>query len=109
MQLSKVKYPHPVGVGYFATKRELTEYGMENRNYWPLGAMPTKDVYDETDLLKLVADGPIYLSTGSLRDPLAIDSENKLGAKGLFQALFMCPEGFDAWGVGDPRYYKVNE
>lgn len=109
MQLSKVKYPHPVGIGYFATKRELTEYGMENRNYWLLGTMPTKDVYDETDLLKLVADGPIYLSTGSLRDPLAIDSENKLGAKGLFQALFMCPEGFDAWGVGDPRYYRVKE
>ncbi|RIK05730.1 MAG: hypothetical protein DCC49_12245 [Acidobacteria bacterium] len=109
MQLSKVKYPHPVGIGYFATKRELTEYGMENRNYWPLGTMPTEDVYGEKDLLRLVAEGPIYMSAGSLRDPLAIDPENKLGAKGLFQALFMCPEGFDAWGVADPRYYRVKE
>lgn len=108
-QLSKVKYPHPVGIGYFATRRPLGDYGIENRNYWPLGSIPTEDVYSETDLVRLASEGPLYVSAGSLRDPGAVPDGNPAGAAGIFQALFLCPPGPEPWGVDDPRYYRVDE
>lgn len=108
-RLKRAETPHALVVGYFATRRPLTDYGMRNRNYWLMGTLNSEECYLE-DNLEVLADGaPIYLSTGSLRDPDALKPDNKLGASGVFQAMFLCPPTSQLWGGDNADVYKVPE
>ena len=105
-RLSKVQDPHAYVVGYFATKEPLSDYGLSNRNYWLMGNLRSNEMYRVSDLETLASDAPIYMSTGSLRDPHAIEPGGKIGAKGVFQAMFLCPPDPELWGGSDLRTYR---
>lgn len=108
-RLRHVEEPHALVVGYFATKRDLREYGLANRNYWLMGELSGEQAYGEWPLLTLASKAPVYLSTGSLRDPLAVPLENALGARGLFQAMFLVAPGHPEWGGSVSSDYRRSE
>jgi prolycopene isomerase len=108
-KLRRVETPHALVVGYFATKKPLERYGLKNCNYWLMGTLDSEQCYREEDLDALAAGAPVYMSTGSLRDPEAIKPDNKLGAQGVFQAMFLCPPTSDIWGGEDLDTYRVPE
>ena len=108
-KLKRAESPHALVVGYFATQKPLTDYGLANRNYWLMGTLNSETSYQELDLEKLAAQAPIYMSTGSLRDPEAIRPGNKIGAQGVFQAMFLCPPTSEIWGGDDTDAYRVPE
>ncbi|MEN9810485.1 MAG: hypothetical protein RLZZ488_2052 [Pseudomonadota bacterium] len=108
-KLARAEAPHALVVGYYATRKPLQEYGLCNRNYWLMGELDSEQCYLEADPLALASQAPLYMSTGSLRDPDAIKQGNKLGAQGVFQAMFLCPPNADIWGGEDPDSYRVPE
>lgn len=108
-KLSRATPPHALIVGYYATKKPLQDYGLKNCNYWLLGKMSAEDCYKSLDPMQLASDSTLYISTGSLRDPLAIREGNTLGAAGVFQAMFLCPPTAEIWGGDDPDAYRVPE
>jgi phytoene dehydrogenase-like protein len=108
-KLRRVETPHALVVGYFATKKPLEAYGLKNCNYWLMGTLDSEQCYREQDLNLLAAGAPVYMSTGSLRDPEAIKPDNKLGAHGVFQAMFLCPPTSEIWGGEDLDTYRVPE
>lgn len=105
-RLSRVEDPHAYVVGYFATREPLSDYGLENRNYWLMGDLRSNEMYRTRDLQRLAAGAPIYMSTGSLRDPGAIEPDSKIGARGVFQAMFLCPPDPELWGGSDLARYR---
>lgn len=108
-KLRRAQAPHALVVGYFATRKSLTEYGLNNRNYWFMGRLDSEASYLESDLKRLAKDSPLYISTGSLRDPEALRPGNKLGAGGVFQAMFLCPPTSELWGGENADGYRVPE
>lgn len=108
-RLKRAETPHALVVGYFATRRPLQEYGLENCNYWLMGTLDSEACYSERDPVTLASKAPLYMSTGSLRDPDALVEGNKLGAKGVFQAMFLCPADSSIWGGDDLSRYRVPE
>ncbi|MBM3382223.1 MAG: NAD(P)/FAD-dependent oxidoreductase [Betaproteobacteria bacterium] len=108
-KLRRVETPHALVVGYFATQKALEDYGLKNCNYWLMGTLDSEQCYLEQDLELLAAGAPVYMSTGSLRDPEAIKPDNKIGAHGVFQAMFLCPPTSDIWGGDDLDTYRVPE
>jgi prolycopene isomerase len=108
-KFARVETPHALVVGYFATQRPLDDYGLLNRNYWLMGSLDSEACYLENDPVVLAQRAPLYLSMGSLRDPEAVQQQNKLGAQGVFQAMFLCPPSSDIWGGQDPDSYRVPE
>ncbi|NBW82756.1 NAD(P)/FAD-dependent oxidoreductase, partial [bacterium] len=108
-KLARAEAPHALVVGYFATRKPLNEYGFANRNYWLMGSLDCEACYQVEDPFELALRSPLYLSMGSLRDPDAVEQGNKLGAKGVFQAMFLCPPSASIWGGDDPDVYRVPE
>lgn len=108
-RLKKAQNPHALVVGYFATRKSLSDYGFENRNYWLMGELSSEQAYGRHDPEDLARAAPLYLSMGSLRDPLAVSPENKLNALGAFQAMFLMPGEPDLWDVSDADKYRVPE
>lgn len=109
-QLTQVEDPYAYVVGYYATKRPLTDYGIGNRNYWFMGSLRSDEMYSGNHSLEyLAAHSPVYMSTGSLRDPHAIEPGNKIGAQGVFQAMFLCPPKAELWGGTEPSAYRRPE
>lgn len=108
-KLSRAEAPHALVVGYYATRKPLSDYGLENRNYWLMGSLDSEDCYKESDPKELAEKAPLYLSMGSLRDPDAVQQGNKLGARGVFQAMFLCPPTADIWGGENPDDYRIPE
>jgi phytoene dehydrogenase-like protein len=108
-KLARAEAPHALVVGYFATRKALEKYGFANRNYWLMGSLDSEACYRVDDPIELASRSPLYLSMGSLRDPDAIEQGNKLGAQGVFQAMFLCPPSADIWGGDDPDFYRVPE
>ncbi|NBX15734.1 MAG: NAD(P)/FAD-dependent oxidoreductase [Proteobacteria bacterium] len=109
IKLRGAETPHALVVGYYATRRPLQEYGLMNRNYWLMGSLDSEACYLNESLLKLAEASPLYLSTGSLRDPEAVEQGNKLGARGVFQAMFLCPPVAEIWGGESPDKYRLPE
>ncbi|MFZ9519263.1 MAG: phytoene desaturase family protein [Silvanigrellaceae bacterium] len=108
-KLARAEAPHALVVGYFATRKPLNEYGFGNRNYWLMGSLDSEACYRVQDPQELAQASPLYLSMGSLRDPDAIQQGNKLGAEGVFQAMFLCPPSAEIWGGEDPDQYRLPE
>jgi all-trans-retinol 13,14-reductase len=113
-QLKRVTYPHGLVVGYFATRRPLEDLGMSNANHWLMGNLDSNacynnSCYDNNSLTELAHNAPVYLSTGSLRDPCAITPNNAMGAKGVFQAMFVVPTNSGLWGVPHSQKYRMPE
>ncbi len=113
IQLSRVKEPHALVIAYFATTQPLNEVGMENCNHWLMGTLNSENCYGEETASVNPTDwasrAPLYVSTGSLRDPLAITTSHSQGAQGVFQAMFLLPTKAEIWGVSDSKKYKVSE
>lgn len=108
-RLKRAETPHALVVGYFATRKQLGEYGLKNCNYWLMGSLDSEACYIERDPVTLASRAPLYVSTGSLRDPEALVEQNKLGAQGVFQAMFLCPAESSVWGGDDISSYRVPE
>lgn len=108
-RLKRAESPAALVVGYFATRRDLPEYGLLNRNYWLMGSLDSEQCYRQESPEALAACSPVYISTGSLRDPHAVKSGNKLGARGVFQAMFLCPPDAQTWGGDDVDAYRKPE
>ncbi len=108
-RLRHTSTPHALTVGYFATKKPLEEYQLFNRNYWLMGTLDSNSCYDHFDLENLAENAPLYISTGSLRDPFAVEKQNKLKANGVFQAMFLCPADASLWEVNNLETYRVPE
>ncbi len=108
-RLRHVEEPHALVVGYFATRRDLREYGMANRNYWLMGELTGDEAYGSWPLSTLATKAPVYLSTGSLRDPLAAPPGNALGAAGVFQAMFLVAPNHPEWGGSGAAAYRRSE
>jgi phytoene dehydrogenase-like protein len=107
LQLKNVKYPHALAIGYFATHHPLQDLGMSNANHWLMGNMSSSQCYSSQSLNELAQNAPIYLSTGSLRDKSAIEPDNPMQAKGVFQAMFLVPTNSDCWQVSNSQTYKI--
>ncbi len=105
-RLSQVETPHALVVGYFATGKPLGEHGIGNRNYWLMGTLDSHQSYSHLPLEELARRAPIYMSTGSLRDPYAIEPGGKIGARGVFQAMFLVPPDPGPWGGADLEAYR---
>ena len=108
-KLKGAEAPHALVVGYYATRGPLQSYGLKNRNYWLMGGLDSEDCYLDDSPLELAGHSPLYLSMGSLRDPDAVGQGNKLGAQGVFQAMFLCPPVADIWGGDNPDRYRQPE
>lgn len=108
-RLGRAEAPHALVVAYFATRRALTSYGFGNRNHWLMGTRDANACYEGSDAVRLAREGAIYVSTGSLRDPDALAVRNRLGAEGVFQAMFLCPADVTLWGGEDSALYRVPE
>ncbi|NBO38189.1 NAD(P)/FAD-dependent oxidoreductase [bacterium] len=108
-KMRRAEAPHALVVGYFATRKPLQDYGFSNRNYWLMGNLDSEQCYLESDPQQLAQSAPLYLSMGSLRDPDAVQSGHKLAAKGVFQAMFLCPPESAPWGGSDADAYRVPE
>lgn len=108
-RLKRAETPHALVVGYFATRRSLQSYDLQNRNYWLMGTLDSEACYLERNLVTLANRAPLYISTGSLRDPDALQENNKLGAQGVFQAMFLCPAEASIWGGSELNQYRVPE
>jgi phytoene dehydrogenase-like protein len=108
-RLKRAEAPHALVVGYFATRRPLLDYGLKNCNHWLMGTLDSEACYIERDPTLLADRAPLYISTGSLRDPEALSEQNKLGAHGVFQAMFLCPAESSIWGGDDLSSYRVPE
>ncbi len=109
LRLRSARDPHALTVGYFATRPPLEELGFANRNVWLMGSLDAESCYREFDPRVLAREAPLYVSTGSLRDPGACPEGNKLGARGAFQAMFLCPGDAGPWGVVDAEHYRLPE
>ncbi len=109
MKLARAEAPYALVVGYFATRKPLTDYGLLNRNYWLMGSLDSEQCYLEESPLKLAETSALYLSMGSLRDPEAVEQGNTLGAHGVFQAMFLCPPIAEIWGGENPDRYRQPE
>jgi|GEM_PF-626186 len=109
MRLQASRDPHGLTVAYFATRAPLEELGLPNRNVWLMGSLSADASYDEEDPVRLAAEAPVYISTGSLRDPHACPLGNPMGARGVFQAMFLCPGNARAWNVDAYETYRVPE
>jgi prolycopene isomerase len=108
-RLKGAEAPAALVVGYFATRKELPDYGLQNRNYWLMGSLDSEQCYRRESPDLLAAHAPVYISTGSLRDPHALKPDNKLGARGVFQAMFLCPPDARLWGGDDVDAYRKPE
>lgn len=108
-RLKRAETPHALVVGYFATRRPLPAYGLKNCNHWLMGRFNSEACYLERDPVVLAENAPLYVSTGSLRDPDALREQNKLGAQGVFQAMFLCPAESSIWGGDDVSVYRTPE
>ena len=108
-RLSEAENPHALVVCYFATRSDLQQFGFGNRNSWLMGTLSANESYGETNLELLARRGLVYVSTGSLRDPLAISPKSKLGAKGVFQAMFLVPPQSELWGGQQAHLYRKPE
>ena len=108
-RLKRAETPHALVVGYFATRKPLLDYGLKNCNHWLMGQLDSEQCYKEQNPLVLADKAPLYVSTGSLRDPDALMDPNKLGAQGVFQAMFLCPAESSIWGGEDVSNYRVPE
>jgi phytoene dehydrogenase-like protein len=110
LQLQFVKNPHALAVAYFATKKPLDELGMKNANHWLMGTLNSENTYNMALPLNTLANNsPLFISTGSLRDPMALDPAGPLGAQGAFQAMFLVPNNSELWGVPNSASYKAPE
>lgn len=109
LKLSRNTNPYALVVGYFATKQPLQDVGFFNANHWLMGTLSSAQSYQQLPPTVLAMQAPIFLSTGSLRDPKAVESDNGLGAQGVFQAMFLMPPKAELWNVGDSTKYKVPE
>lgn len=111
IRLNSVQEPHALTVGYFATKRKLTEYGMHNCNIWLMGSGNANDSYQLNRNIDAFAEqNPLYISTGSLRDHSALSAQAKTrGFNGIFQAMFLCPNDIHLWNVSDSELYRTPE
>lgn len=96
-RLARVRSPHALVVGYFATRATLQELGFRNSNYWLQGNLSAAESYVVNDLNELARSAPLYVSTGSLRDPAHPASG------GEFQAMFLAPPVSDIWRGGGGR------
>ena len=108
-RLAQAENPHALVVCYFATKSPLAAYGFGNRNSWLMGSLSANESYQENNLEVLARRAPVYVSTGSLRDPLAIGAASKMGAQGVFQAMFLVPPSVTLWGGNDSGVYRKPE
>jgi all-trans-retinol 13,14-reductase len=108
IRLARAQAPHALVVGYFATRRPLGDLGFRNANYWLHGGYSSQEAYRERDVFKLAQFAPLYLSMGSLRDPLRGES----AGVGEFQAMFLTPPCADVWmpeGVGRSTSWAQHE
>jgi all-trans-retinol 13,14-reductase len=108
-RLRQAQNPQALCVGFFATKIPLEECGLRNLNHWMLGARDANACYDNTSPEVLANEGLLYISTGSLRDPRACPPEASKQARGVFQAMFLCPTEVENWEVQEPSLYRVPE
>lgn len=108
-RLASAEDPHALVVASLATRAPLGDLGLPNRNVWLMGTLSAEECYLERDPEILAARAPVYVSTGSLRDPEACPGGNPLGARGLLQAMFLCPGDARPWDVEDFAGYRVPE
>lgn len=107
VRLSQVSDPHALVIGYFATSSPLEKYGMTNANHWLMGKLDGNAAYENHSVSELAENSPLYISTGSFRDPKAISPTNSLGAQGIFQAMFLVKPECSLWGGTDSSMYRV--
>jgi all-trans-retinol 13,14-reductase len=108
-RLASQQEPAGLCIGFFATRESLQEYEFENQNVWLIGTRSANKCYDDLDPEVLASTSDIYISSGSLRDPGCCPDGNKLRAKGVFQAMFLCSTNPKRWDILNSKTYQLPE